>query len=610
MTDQHHFRCLGCMGHPDLKTPHIDRLARDGVLFENAHCQSPVCQPSRVSMLTARYVHTTRQFGFEGMLDPDIPLMPRFFNDAGYRTAMAGKLHIGTLPKECGAEFVSSTICEDSWRVLGGGTAYEDYVKGKGYAYPTDQTHGGYPNEVAPQSARPDEPRNVQMTGKSDIPLADSLERWTANEALRYLSETDADERPFWMWLTFDRPHHPWAASAPYDTLYSPQELTLSPHETADQIMKKPISHFRDLTGECATDESYFRRILASYYGLISHIDAEIGRVLHYLDEKGLYDSTTIVFTADHGDGGGVARLLEKTRGVGAGAVTRVPLIIKPAHSVLKDYHVKEEVELIDLWPTLAAYHGISLPVRHSVEGKDLSGVLTGGKASSGVPALCEHYTERSIARNGYRLVYYLQHSELGELYDTGNDPEERRNLYSLPACREKRIELKMEMIKKLSPPFDQRDVETIEKQVMSHPIRHRKWQPRQKTEKSSPISVTEGRGLWLVNSELYQLFLRLDGARHTVYRVADYSEGLSDDRVDIFGTNEFGLAELETHLDLLLDWLFLRIRPMDVVGASLMGQDLEYFPERGEVEAFLRTMEKKEKWPWKHGYCDSEIKR
>lgn len=604
MTDQHSFRCFSHMNHPDVKTPNIDRLAADGVVFENAHTQSPVCLPARVSFLTAQYVHTHRQFGFEGMQAPDTPLMPRAFKEAGYRTAMVGKLHIGSLPRECGAEFVSSTLCEDSWRVLGGGTAYEDYVKEKGYAYPTDQTHGGIPNEVAPKSADPSEPHNVQMSGTSDIPLEDSVERWTANEALRYFKETEADERPFWMWLTFDRPHSPRAVSSPYDTFYDPDKLTLSPYETVDQVCRKPLSHFRDMTVASVTNESYLRRVLASYYGLITHIDAEIGRVLEYLDEQGLYDDTTIVFTSDHGDYAGIAHIMEKTRGVGTGEVTRIPFIIKPANSTVKNLRKKEEVELIDIWPTVAAHSGLGEQDKR-IDGKDLSPVFSGETLPERT-VMCEHYTERSIAKNGFRYVHYLEHPEMDELYDSVSDPEERDNLCALPESQNKRIELKMEMIKKLSPEFDESDTETIDRYVMQHKIRHIKWRPTQRVDYQTPISVNEGRGLWLVNSEKYQLFLRLDGGKHVVYRTADYFE----DRVDIYGTDEFDTGEFEHHLNLLLDWLFLRYRPIDIVGASLMWGNAESFPKRDEVETFLAAMDRKEPWSWTHRYYQPHIIR
>jgi arylsulfatase A-like enzyme len=597
MTDQHNFRCLGHQGHPDLKTPVLDRLAAESTVFQNAFTASPVCQPARVSMLSGQRVCTHRQFGFEGMQSPDVPLFSRSFREAGYMTGMVGKLHIASLPPDCGADFISSTMVEDSWRVCGGGTAYEDYVRGAGFAYPTDQTHGGYPNTVAPSHADPGEPENVRMTGRSDIPLEHSVERWTADEALRFLNKCKSLQRPFWMWLTFDRPHAPWAVSAPYDTLYDPELLTLSPRETEAQILKKPPTHLRDLSVASAVNEKYFRRILASYYGLISHIDAEVGRVLDWLRQEGMYEDTTVVYTADHGDGGGTAGLMEKCRGIASGEVVRIPMIIKPAAVQAEGRRIEAPLELIDLFPTLAAWHQIPCP--ETIDGRDCTAVFHGKPLDPDHAAICEHYTEKSIYQNGWRLVYYVGAASLGELYHTEVDNEERENLYADPVTLSKRVALKLELIKKLSPPFTPEDTRTIDEVVFKHTIRHIKWRPTQKVSPDCPISVNEGRGLWLINSKLWQVFLRLDTGKHVVYRTQDYFEK----RVDVFGSAEFAEAELEQHLDWLLDWLFLRLRPMDIVGPCLDSSGYRNLPVPGDVSRFTKAMKGKKPWKTAHQY-------
>ena len=162
-----------------------------------------------------------------------------------------------------------------------------------------------------------------------------------------------------------------------------------------------------------------------------------------------------------------------------------------------------------------------------------------------------------------------------------------------------KRVALKLELIKKLSPPFTPEDTRTIDEVVFKHTIRHIKWRPTQKVSPDCPISVNEGRGLWFINSKLWQVFLRLDTGKHVVYRTQDYFEK----RVDVFGSAEFAEAELEQHLDWLLDWLFLRLRPMDIVGACLDSSGYRNLPVPGDVSRFTKAMKGKKPWKTAHQY-------
>ncbi|MBN8217199.1 MAG: sulfatase-like hydrolase/transferase [Spirochaetes bacterium] len=576
MVDQWNAGCFSYAGHPDVRTPAIDALAADGLVFADAFCQSPVCLPSRVSLLSGQYPHHHRQYGFEGMQGGELPLLPRAFSAAGYGVALIGKLHVASLPADLGADFVATTLAEDAWRASHPGATYGHFAASHGYDFPTDQIHG------APASPR--RALDPLAFGTSEIALEHSVERWVADQALAYLDRDDAGIRPFFLWMSFDRPHHPWTPSAPYDRLYDPRKLSLSPVATGDQIRLKPSTYFRDLAVSHAKDPAAFRKLLSHYYGVMAQVDGEIGRVVARLKEKGLYESTDIVFCADHGDGGGVAGQFEKASGVSSVQVTRVPLVFKPAGvAAPRRAPAREIVELVDLAPTLLALHGLP-PLAGPQDGRDLSPILGGAPGDPARLAMCEGWEAKAIYSSRYALVWHAQLS-FGELYDRLQDPEERQNRYTDASLAPVRRVLKLELAKKLSPPWNGDDEALIDGSVLGHPVRHRKWSPR------SPLpgerfGVIQGRGLAMVNSTEYQAFIRLDGRASRIYRLPAVNlEGAQDPRIEIADADG---AIYEAFLDGFLGWLFRRIPPIDIVENGLVPTGLPATPPADAVARFV----------------------
>ncbi len=459
--DQMHAAAMSCLGSPNVRTPHLDRLAASGTLFTQATCQSPICMPSRTSMLSGQYPSTNRQFGFSGQSRRGTPWLPLTFQQAGHRTAAFGKFHVVNIPEDrWGFDVAAPSLSEDEDLARPIGDTYRAYCRQHDIAWRTDQMHG-HPFDdadampVLPSSARPDMHLWEKMACRSDVPAEHSLETWTTDRCLQFLGEHTTNEpaTPFFIWLTYDRPHFPTTLPEPWFSRIRPDDLVLPPLPTVDDMMSWPRSVF-DLhvkhTSIHNLGERAFRFIVATYYTLIEWLDAEVGRVLRRLRDLGLDDQTTIVFCSDHGDQAGWMGHYDKAVRCVTDAITRVPLIVRPAPSLGRapgGVRVDAPVELVDLFPTLCGLSGVEKPAR--LDGRDLSAALLDSQPlPHNRPVVCEEFNRRMIARDGWRMVYYLDNEVEHALYDLRNDPHCYRNVYGDSALRDRRITLKRDLLR------------------------------------------------------------------------------------------------------------------------------------------------------------------
>jgi choline-sulfatase/uncharacterized sulfatase len=450
-SDQHHAGVMGCAGHPDAQTPVLDALAADGVRCTNTFAQNPICTPSRVCYLSGQYAHNHGVYGLEGF-PPAAPSLLEHFKDAGYRTGMAGKIHTppGWLSPHCdffqdayGHEYLT-TECGRACALgdLQGGEEddYEAYLTAKGLADDRDDKylqewkalHGG---SAASQGldARP-----------SRLPEDETVEAWTAAQAIRFLQEDD--DRPFIFWMSLPRPHETYAPAQRFWDLYDEASLSLPPSADDDLADRHPTLQAQKASqlGEEPTwtifeprdYRSARRRVLHGYLGCVSQVDDAIGRVLRELDALGLRENTIIVYAADHGDFAGEHGIIEKAPGISSRAITRVPFIWSwPGH--LPQGRVCDGLaESVDLFPTLCALAGVPHPAW--ADGLDITPLLRGDTDAMRAIAVTENPLSRAIHTTRYTLVHYPpamnDGQEFGELFDHNTDPWERRNLYRDPA--------------------------------------------------------------------------------------------------------------------------------------------------------------------------------
>ncbi len=429
--DQHNARNLGCYGDPLVKTPNLDRLAVRGVRFTRAYSQSMICAPSRVSMLTGQFVHSHGYYANSGPHTERALWMTSYLRQHDYQTAMIGKAHYGH--KKVAQEFDFFRLCDridtppddplknDYFRMLVGNGRADDHD------VLVSQRKGG----------------NVPF--QSRLPKEMSLEWWTGDMALEFLRKRDRS-KPFFAFVSFQRPHAPITPPAPYATMYDPPRVPLPP-SVNDTFREKPAEQLaaarRSGYPYHPTDHKKLQQIMAMYFGLITSIDYNVGRILDELDRQALTNETLVIFTADHGDFSGEHGFFHKNLGMYE-AIHRIPYII--AGPGIPAGQVREElVGQVDIFPTGCEFAG--LPIPQSVQGLSLLRLATEGYRWPRSAAFGELENRKCVRTAGFRLIYDPV-GTANELYDHANDPWELSNLYDKPASRDIRLGLMEEFVR------------------------------------------------------------------------------------------------------------------------------------------------------------------
>jgi arylsulfatase A-like enzyme len=445
MSDQHHAGAMGCAGHPDVRTPSLDRIAARGVQFRRAFANNPICSPSRICFMTGQYMHTHGMFGNDhsDWPHPEPNTLACLFRRYGYQTGLFGKSHMIRRWDEDGFERVRYTdLCD---------ATHDDPLTCHYFSYLKDEGLADWYEEGTPKRGQH---HTLDGSGPAGLPYEHSIEHYTGEETLKFLADRD-ESRPFFIHMTFQRPHAPIAPAEEYFGMYDPASLTL-PDSAVDyfenRFAGKPEFMRQTLAKGCGypladPDPARLRQCLASYYALISCIDMEIGRVLRQLEEDGELENTIVFYTADHGDFAGDHGLFHKNFGL-YDSICRIPFLLSwpggPRGSVCDDL-----VESVDLYPTLCELCDVPMP--DGREGRSLAG-LARGESIDRTAAYTEWDWWRlgrkvsAIRTADFRLVFYGG-EEGGELYDHRSDPGEVRNLWADDAYRATRLELTEELL-------------------------------------------------------------------------------------------------------------------------------------------------------------------
>ncbi|MFW6124970.1 MAG: sulfatase [Pirellulales bacterium] len=316
--DQHRFDCLGCMGNPDVRTPHLDALAGDGVLFRNSFCTWPVCTPSRYSLLTGQYVRQHRGRSNRATLLPGTATFADMLRQAGYRTKAVGKMHF--TPAYLDVGFSELELAEQNGR----GRFVDDYhryLRERGLVDAVDLVDQERPY----RDHAPEEYWETFGAGVSNLPEEHHSTTWIGNRAVETL-ETWEPGRPNLLMVGLIKPHHPFDPPAPWHTMYDPAELTVLPGWT-DEPLPRDLFRRGYFDNRTLTRPA-LQRVMAYYYATISQLDAQVGRMIDVLKRKGLYDKALIIYTADHGEYLGYHHLLLKGNHM-YDPVVKVPLVVK-----------------------------------------------------------------------------------------------------------------------------------------------------------------------------------------------------------------------------------------------------------------------------------------
>ena len=414
--DEHRIDCLGAYGNSQIKTPHIDRLAADGVRYDNSFCPFPVCTPSRYSLLSGQYVHEHRGWTNRDTLAPDIATFPRILRAAGYRTKAVGKMHF--TPTYLDVGFDELVLAEQD----GPGRWDDDYHR---YLMRLGLVDHNDIEDQLTREYRKYAPKKYWDTCGAlvcNLPEEHHSTTWIAEEAMKTLRMW-SDEGGQLLMAGFIKPHHPFDPPEPWDKMYDPEKLTLLPGWT-ERCLDRDLKFNRGYFPHDKLTGPVLHRVMAYYYATISQIDHHVGRMVELLKKKGIYDETLIVFTADHGDYMGFHHMLLKGNYM-YDPVVKVPLIIKWPGSKHAGTVSQQMVNNVDLAPTLCKAAGREpAPGMHGHLLQDESGGhdLIFAESNGGGQVMARS--------REYKLILTDSRNE-NLFFDLQEDPSELNNLYN-----------------------------------------------------------------------------------------------------------------------------------------------------------------------------------
>lgn len=411
IADDHRFDALGAAGNPAVRTPALDALADRGVRMGQAHCQGgmsgAICAPSRACLMTgSELFHATASsvLGDQGVnrIAEDRATMPATLRANGYHTHAVGKWHNGTQSFAAGFDSGARLFfggMSDPWAV-----PLHDF-----------DASGRYPAE----SARYGEGFSTEL-------FADS--------AIDFLSTYDRPE-PFFCYVAFTAPHDPRTPPPPYDTMYDPESIAVPPNFAAEPGFDHGCRSERDerLTWVPRSARTVQNHI-ADYYGMISHLDSQVGRILSALEESGHGEDTVVVYLADHGLAVGQHGLLGKQNMYDHSA--RIPMLLAgPGLPV--GQRIEALCTLADLFPTMCDLTGT--PVPGTVEGHNLLPLFEGGEDRVRSHTFGAYRdVQRMVSDGAHKLIRYRRTqdgrgSDRIQLFDLRTDPWETTDLSSDP---------------------------------------------------------------------------------------------------------------------------------------------------------------------------------
>jgi arylsulfatase A-like enzyme len=392
LVDDLRYNALGCLGHPFVKTPNIDRIAREGAIFSNAFVTTPLCSPSRASFLTGRYVrsHKVLGNGDSDAISHQLITWPRLLHDAGYETAYTGKWHMGT--------DATPRPGFDRWVSFKGQGVYND---------PPLNVDG----------------QQVQATGY----VTDVLTGY-AEDFLR-----KPHSKPFALYLAHKAVHGPFTPAARHKDLFADEKIvrTANAKDSLDgkPVLQRMVNGQRAAPGDGSSDD-----LIKNQLRCLTAIDEGVGRIWKALEETRQLDNTFIVFTSDNGYFWGEHHLGDKRWAYEESL--RIPMLMRYPKRIKAGSKIAQMVMNVDMAPTMLDLVGVSAPAE--VQGRSILPLLKGPVKGWRTAFLSEYFMEPNYARvpswqavrnERWKYVHYTELKGMDELYDLKSDPLEMKNL-------------------------------------------------------------------------------------------------------------------------------------------------------------------------------------
>ncbi|WP_439484301.1 sulfatase [Cyclobacterium plantarum] len=415
-------------GHDLVKTPNLDRLAKMGMQFNKAYCQYPQCSQSRVSIMTGLRPDTTQVFDlktdFRDII-PTVTTLPELFMENGYFSARVGKIYHYGVPGDIGTNGLDDA---KSWNQVINPIGRDKWEEDKLINLTPNRGLGSSLSWLAAEG--------------TDAEQTDGM---VADEAIRLMVENK--DKPFFIGAGFYRPHCPYIAPKKYFDMY-PLDSIVLPDEPEDHFNDIPQAAFWTNPLYWGLDEKERKQVISAYYASATFMDAQVGKLLDALEDLGLVENTIVVFWSDHGyhlsEHGQWKKqsLFEES--------ARVPLLISAPGKEGNGKVCERVVELVDLYPTLAALCGLESP--EYLQGRDISALLKnpdktwdhGGYTQ--VRRNSGPYMGRAVRTERWRYIEWDGGEKGAQLYDHDHDPREYNNLAGHPEYQEIQNNLKKQL--------------------------------------------------------------------------------------------------------------------------------------------------------------------
>jgi choline-sulfatase len=413
LSDEHSRRVLGCYGHAMIRTPNLDRLAANGIRFTDAYCNSPICVPSRASLATGQYVHNIRFWDNGIPYDGSVPSWHHRLKQAGHDCVSIGKLHFRSVDDDNG--FTEEVMPLHVVEGIGdpAGWLREPLVE----------------RRAALRLARDAGPGDSDYQGY-DGRITDAAVDWLKARA------ASRNGKPWVLFVSLVCPHFPLIARPEWYGLYPenkvPTPALYDPAEWPDHPYIRAIRECQIYQKGFAQHPGSLQRALAAYFGLVSYVDHNVGRLIDALEASGLADTTRVIYSSDHGDNLGTRGLWGKSTMYEESA--GVPMIIA-GPDLPQGQVCREPVSLVDVFPTVLKWAGVvPSAADRGLPGLPLDEVaLTAPRRT----VLCEYHAAGAatgaflIRKGAFKYVYYA--GMPAQLFDLDADPQETRDLAREP---------------------------------------------------------------------------------------------------------------------------------------------------------------------------------
>lgn len=474
-SDQHHYSLMG-YNNPQIKTPNLDRLAAEGMVFDRAYCPNPTCTPSRASIITGQYPSQHGAWALGTKLPEDAPVVGDDFRRAGYRTGLIGKAHFSPV---VGTEEFPSLESRQSlddlefWRSFKGiFYGFEDIDLNRDHGNSNAGQH--YAMWLEEQGLTNWREYFKESGGDAGtdgfiwkLPEKYHYTHWITERAGARLEEYKRNRENFFLWISHPDPHGPNVAPERWANMYDPKMIDVPtitdgehdrnpPHHQLTQRVKPDRSMYVEEGGsDCHGIHSHLHKhknaaeAVATLYGRVSMMDHYIGKTLDKLEELGLAEDTLVVFTTDHGDFFGQHGL----HGKGAfhyEDMIRLPFIARLPGMIDAGSRTNAMLSLVDLAPTFLDIAGIDIPRR--MTGKSQRSVLAGAAEAVRDHVIVENHHQpttlhlKTYVDARYKITVYFNQC-YGELFDLENDPGEVNNLWDDPDSQLLKSELMLKYI-------------------------------------------------------------------------------------------------------------------------------------------------------------------